>query len=319
LHEIAFCRASAGAAGRAQHRFTPPQQKNRTRGDFSSDGAVITAYPMRRLAGFTAVFQVPSMLRVPVRHGLLFLLVSGAALAQPAVSAPGAPTEASPAAPTGLPAATAGGTAPPLQACATKAFDSYATDMSVWERQWAEGVVSVRPDFTTAAIARANAHNSALQRDGFRIHYLAANAPENLDLEESIAAMRLFDWTPEQEQALRLGQAEYAGVADAAERDRQAADAQPKAEELEAYFEETFTDNMGAAYARKLGEVLQKGNGALEQCRKEHPAPPKADKPVDLDAQPAAPAAQPMAPVQPAAPAAPSAQGGRSGGATLRV
>lgn len=210
-----------------------------------------------------------------VRNGLLFLLVSSAVLAQPSASAPAGPA-AAPVVPAG--------TAPPLQACATKAFDDYASAMSVWERQWAEGVISVRPDFTTAAIARANAHNSALQRDGFRIHYLAANAPDSLDLDESIASMRLFDWTPEQEQALRQSQADYAGVADSAERDRLAADAQPKAEELEAYFEESFTEASGAAYARKLGEVLQKGNGALEQCHAKFPAPPKQEAPpIEID------------------------------------
>ncbi len=223
-----------------------------------------------------------------VRDGLLFLLISSAVLAQPTASAPVGPS--SPA---------AGGSAPPLQACAVKAFDDYAGAMSVWERQWAEGVVSVRPDFTTAATARANAHNSALQRDGFRIHYLAANAPETLDLEDSIAAMRLFDWTPEQEQALRLTQADYSGVADAADRDRLAADAQPKAEELEVYFEETFTEATGAAYARKLGEVLQNGNLALEQCHQKFPAPPKQDAPsIETTPPPPPPAMEP----KPAAP-----------------
>lgn len=223
-----------------------------------------------------------------VRNGLLFLLVSSAVLAQPSATAPAGPATV-PVVPTG--------TAPPLQACATKAFDDYASAMSVWERQWAEGVISVRPDFTTAAIARANAHNSALQRDGFRIHYLAANAPDSLDLDDSIASMRLFDWTPEQEQALRQTQADYSGVADSAERDRLAADAQPKAEELETYFEESFTEASGAAYARKLGEVLQKGNGVLEQCHSKFPAPPKQDAPpIEIDppagASPA-PAAKP--------------------------
>jgi len=218
-----------------------------------------------------------------VRDGLLFLLLSSAVLAQPTASAPAGPS--SPAAPTG-------GTAAPLQACAVKAFDDYAGAMSVWERQWAEGVVSVRPDFTTAAMARANAHNSALQRDGFRIHYLAANAPDNLDLDDSVAAMRLFDWTPEQEQALRLTQADYGAVADGADRDRMAADAQAKAEELEAYFEETFTEATGAAFARKLGEVLQKGNAALEQCHQKFPAPPKADAP-SIETPPPLPAAAP--------------------------
>ncbi len=238
------------------------------------------------------------MLRAHVlRHGLLFLLVSGAVLAQPTASAPAGPADTPAAAPVG-------GTAPPLQACATKAFDGYASAMSVWERQWAEGVISVRADFTTAAIARANAHNSALQRDGFRIHYLAANAPESLDLEDSVAAMRLFDWTPAQEQALRLSQADYTAVADSAERDRSAADAQPKAEELEVYFEETFTDSAGAAYARKLNEVLQKGNAALEQCHKNFPAPaPKDEGPV-IETPP--PAASPVPEPKPGA-AAPQA------------
>lgn len=240
------------------------------------------------------------MLRVPVRHGLLVLLVSGAALAQPTASAPAGSSAAPPPAPPqtqppvqtqaqppaqpqASPAPT-GGTAPPLQACATRAFDTYAVDMSVWERQWAEGVVSVRPDFTPAAIARANAHNSALQRDGFRIHYLAANAPDSLDLDESIAAMRLFDWTQEQEQALRLSEPDYASVADAADRDRLAADAQPKADELENYFEETFTESAGAVAARKLGDILRRGNDALEQCHRLHPPPPP--KPDSPDAPP---------------------------------
>jgi len=246
-------------------------------------------------------------------NGLVFLLVSCVALAQPSsspslspASGPGntpPPAAAAPPAPTG-------GTAPPLQACATKAFDDYAVAMSVWERQWAEGVINVRPDFNTAAIARANAHNSALQRDGFRIHYLAANAPDSLNLDESIAAMRLFDWTPEQEQALRLTAPDYPSVADAADRDRLAADAQPKAEELENYFEETFTESAGAVAARKLGEVLHHGNDALEHCHQLHPAPPapKSDGPVlDLSA-PAAPppAAAPAAPAP--APAQPDAK-----------
>ena len=169
-----------------------------------------------------------------------------------------------------------------------KAFDDYAVAMSVWEREWVEGVVSARPDFNTAAIARANAHNSALQRDGFRIHYLAANAPESLDLDESIAAMRLFDWTPEQELALRMTVPDYAGVADAADRDRLAADAQPKAEELENYFEETFTDSAGAVSARKLGEVLNRGNEALEKCHRLYPAPPPKPDGPSVDTPPPA-------------------------------
>lgn len=238
-------------------------------------------------------------------HGLAFLLLSCAALAQPSSSptpaaAPPAPAAAAPAAPPAAappatpapapanappaPAAPIGGTAPPLQACATKAFDDYAVAMSVWERQWAEGVVNVRPDFGTAAVARANAHNSALQRDGFRIHYLAANAPDSLDLDESIAAMRLFDWTQEQEQALRLSEPDYASVADSADRDRLAADAQPKADELENYFEETFTESAGAVAARKLGDILRRGNDALEQCHRLHPPPPP--KPDSPDAAP---------------------------------
>ena len=190
-----------------------------------------------------------------------------------------------------------------MQACAVKAFDEYAVAMSVWERQWAEGVISVRPDFNTAALARANAHNSALQRDGFRIHYLAGNAPETLDLDESIAAMRLFDWTPEQEQALRLTEPDYASVVDAADRDRLAADAQAKSEELEAYFEETFTNNAGAVWAKKLGEILRHGNEALEKCHQLHPAPPpKPDEGPTVETPPvnASPAVAPAVPAAPA-------------------
>jgi hypothetical protein len=173
-----------------------------------------------------------------------------------------------------------GGTPPPLRACAVKAFDDYAVAMSVWERDWAEGVLDARPEFKPAVIARGHAHNSALQRDGFRIHYLAANDPASLDVDESIAAMRLFDWTPEQEQALRQSQPDYAAVADAAERDRAAADAEPKSEELENYFEESFGDNAGAGAARKLSKILDQGTGALEYCR-EHlaAAPPSVSCP----------------------------------------
>ncbi len=227
-------------------------------------------------------------------NGLAFLLISCAALAQPSSSptpgpadTPAASIPAAPAAAAPVAAAPTGGTPPPLQACAVKAFDDYATAMSVWERQWVEGVVAARPEFNTAAIARANAHNSALQRDGFRIHYLAGNAPETLDLDESIAALRLFDWTPEQEQALRLTEPDYASVVDAADRDRLAADAQPKSEELEVYFEETFTNSAGAVSARKLGEVLRHGNEALEKCHALHPAPPPKPEAPSVDAPPA--------------------------------
>ena len=245
-------------------------------------------------------------------HGLAFLLVSCVALAQPSSSpTPGpADTPLATATPPAPALAPTGGTAPPLQACATKAFDDYASAMSVWERQWAEGVIAARPDFNTAAIARASAHNSALQRDGFRIHYLAANAPDDLNLDESIAAMRLFDWTPEQEQALRLTVPDYASAVDAADRDRLAADAQPKAEELENYFEETFTESAGAVWARKLGEVLHHGNEALEQCHKLHPAPvPKAEGAVVEGAgSPAVPGNTPPAQPDTKVPAAPDAK-----------
>ena len=189
-----------------------------------------------------------------------------------------------------------------------KAFDDYAIAMSVWERQWAEGVIAARPDFNTAAIARANAHNSALQRDGFRIHYLAANAPDDLNLDESIAAMRLFDWTPEQEQALRLTVPDYASVVDAADRDRLAADAQPKAEELENYFEETFTESAGAVSARKLGEVLRQGNEVLEKCHRLHPAPPPKPDGPSVDTPPGAGAAPVGVPLLNTAPAQPDAK-----------
>ncbi len=243
-------------------------------------------------------------------HGLAFLLVSCVALAQPSSSPTPGPVNTPPA--TATPPAPAlaptGGTAPPLQACATKAFDDYASAMSVWERQWAEGVIAARPDFNTAAVARANAHNSALQRDGFRIHYLAANAPDDLNLDESVAAMRLFDWTPEQEQALRLTVPDYASVVDAADRDRLAADAQPKAEELENYFEETFTESAGAVWARKLGEVLHHGNETLEQCHKLHPVPvPKAEGP-SVEAPAGAGAAPVGVPLLNTAPAQPDAK-----------
>jgi len=233
-------------------------------------------------------------------NGLLVLLVSCAALAQPSSSPTSGPADTPPVSAPAQ-AAPSGGVAPPLQACAVKAFDEYAVAMSVWERQWAEGVISVRPDFNTAALARANAHNSALQRDGFRIHYLAGNAPETLDLDESIAAMRLFDWTPEQEQALRLTEPDYAGVVDAADRDRLAADAQAKSEELEAYFEETFTNNAGAVWAKKLGEILRHGNAALEKCHQLHPAPPpKPDEGPTVETPPVN-ASPEVAPAVPAA------------------
>jgi hypothetical protein len=213
----------------------------------------------------------PLMFRAFGPHsGLALLLVSCAALAQTS------PVPAETPAPVATPAPIAPAVAapPPLQACALKAFDEYAVAMSQWERQWAESVSDVKRDLAKAAAARAAAHNSALQRDGYRIHYLAATAPENLDLDESVAALRLFDWTPEQEQALRQAQPDYAATSDGAERDRQAAEAQPKSEELETYFEESFTDSNGAVWARKLNEILGHGNDALEQCHKAYPAAP---------------------------------------------
>lgn len=195
-------------------------------------------------------------------HGVTLMLFSCVVLAQPS----GTLSEAPP--PDPAPA----GTPPPLQACAVKAFDDYAVAMSGWEHDWASQVSTARQDFSTAAAARVNAHNSALQRDDLRIHYLAANQPDDLDLDESIASLRLFDWTPEEEQALRQAQPGYAAVADAAARDRQAADAQPKADELENYFEENFTSTAGAPSARKLGQILAQGNAALEQCHRDNVA-----------------------------------------------
>lgn len=203
-------------------------------------------------------------------HGVILLMLSCVALAQ----SPSTPSDAP--APLADPAPI-GGTAPPLQACAVKAFDGYAAAMAGWEQEWAAQVSGARQDFSAAAAARVNAHNSALQRDNFRIHYLASNLPDDLDLDESIASLRLFDWTPAEEQALRQVQPDYAAVADAAARDRQAADAQPKADELENYFEETFTSSAGADSARKLGLILAQGNAALEQCHKSNVAgTPKA-------------------------------------------
>jgi hypothetical protein len=214
-----------------------------------------------------------------------------------------------------LPLAPTGGTAPPLEACAVKAFDEYAVAMSVWEREWAEGVIDARPDFKNAVIERGNAHNSALQRDGFRIHYLAANVPDNLDVDESIASMRLFDWTQTQEQTLRLTQSNYATVADAAEHDRQLADADPKSEELEIYFEESFTDNNGAGSARNLAKLLNQGNSALEFCREHNAVEPPSAVCPDCYSGPtaSAPPAPPPGNTAPASPPqptpAPPAQG----------
>lgn len=212
-------------------------------------------------------------------HGVTLLLLSCVVLAQPPVP----PTDAPP--PLAEPAPT-GGTAPPLQACAVKAFDEYAAAMAGWERDWAAQVSSARQDFSAAAAARLNAHNTALQRDGYRIHYLAANLPDDLDLDKSIASLRLFDWTPAEEQALRQAQPGYAAVADAAARDREAADAQPKAEELESYFEDTFTSAAGAATARKLGLILAQGNAALEQCHKDNVAAAPKDSGLRLRGEP---------------------------------
>ena len=175
--------------------------------------------------------------------------------------------------------------------------------MSVWEHEWAEGVIDARPDFTPAVIARGNAHNSALQRDGFRIHYLAANAPDSLNVDESIASMRLFDWTPAQEQTLRQIEPDYASVADGADRDAQAADDQPKSEELETYFEESFTDNAGAGAAHKLGDLLNRGNGAQEYCREHYAsAPPSATCPSCYSGPEIPPGSPPAAPAAPATP-----------------
>jgi hypothetical protein len=224
-------------------------------------------------------------------HGLMLLLFSCTVLAEPPLpsSTPPEPATAPPgaAAMPVAPAAAAapvqvvlpapsGGTAPPLQACAVKAFDDYAVAMSDWERDWAEGVIDAHKEFRNAVIVRSHAHNSALQRDGYRIHYLAANAPDALNVDDSVASMRLFDWTPAQEQTLRMTEADYGAASDAADHDRQVADADPKSEELEVYFEESFTDNAGAGAARKLLELLGRGNAALNHCRERYPRLPAA-------------------------------------------
>jgi hypothetical protein len=157
--------------------------------------------------------------------------------------------------------------APALQTCAVKAFDDYAASMSSWERQWANSTAGARPDLGAAAAVLASAHNSALQRDAFRIRYLAAVQPDSLDLDETIASLRLFDWTPEQEQALRRSQADYASAADAADQARRAADAQPRSDELENYFQASLGQSTSAGLAGKLSQILEQGNSALSLCR----------------------------------------------------
>jgi hypothetical protein len=240
-------------------------------------------------------------------NGFALALISCAALAQPPASPSAAqpantqadtPADAPASSAAPVPHAPSGGAAPPLQACAVKAFDEYAAAMSAWERQRAEGVLAVRPEFKSAVIARSNAHNTALQRDGFRIHYLAANAPDSLDVQNSIASLRLFDWTQPEEQALRQAEPAYPAAAAAAEQAKTAADADPKSQALEAYFDESFTDNTGSAASRKLGDLLAQGDSALKYCREHYPTvPPPADC-SDCAATPAAPppASSPAAP-----------------------
>ncbi|MBL6752498.1 MAG: hypothetical protein ISP90_18415 [Nevskia sp.] len=163
-----------------------------------------------------------------------------------------------------------------LAQCAARSYDDYAAGMAAWEKDWAHSVAQARPELGEAAQLRADAQTLALKRDGLRIRYLAGQQPGALDLEETVAALRLFDWAPASEQALRHGQPDYAGLADQTEQAQRQAETQPRRDELEAYFEESFTGGSGAAVARQLNQILEQGNAALDACRREHPLPQQA-------------------------------------------
>lgn len=191
-------------------------------------------------------------------------------LAPPVMARPpaGPPAEdATPPVAAPAPAPAADGT---LAACAAKAYDDYASAMSGWEQQRADGMAAAQPGLADAAHALATAHIDALQRDGYRIHYFAANRPAGLNLQESVAALRLFNWTADDERALQQAEPGYAAVVDAAQHAQEQADHQPRRDELENYLEESPAAN--AAQLHPTNDALQRGNAALAACRKPAPA-----------------------------------------------
>lgn len=184
--------------------------------------------------------------------GCVLLVFSSLAFADPAAPvAPAQPADSS------------------LATCAARVYDDYAESMTAWEQQWADSVVSTRPELADAAHSRAASHVEALQRDGYRIHYFAANRPSALNLKETVAALRLFDWTADDEHALSAADASYAALESAAEHAQSSADLDTKRDELESYFEENFTESNGAPQIHDLSQALRQGNIALEACRQQ--------------------------------------------------
>ena len=167
-----------------------------------------------------------------------------------------------------------------LAQCAAKAYDGYASDMIGWEDYWAQAVQSVRPELADAAKARAHANALGFKRDGVRIHYLVDSSPDALEYDESVAALRAGDWTDDQEAALRKAHSSYASLSDEADQAQKTSDANPKARDLEHYFEESFGDADGADTTRKLQAILSRGNDTLETCRQDYPQPEAA--PLEL-------------------------------------
>ncbi len=159
--------------------------------------------------------------------------------------------------------------------------------MTAWEQQWAGDVATAKPDLAEAAHNRAAAHVDALQRDGYRIHYFAANRESALNLRETVAALRLFDWTDADEHALATADPSYAALQDAAQHAQSAVDTDPKRDELETYFEENFTESSGAPQIHDLSEALKQGNSVLQDCRQRFGAPPS-----DIPSTPGTPGPQ---------------------------
>jgi hypothetical protein len=161
-----------------------------------------------------------------------------------------------------------------LAQCAASVYDNYSLGMVAWEKGWARSVSEARPELGEAAQLRADAQTLALQRDGLRIHYLAGSQPAALDLDETVAALRLFDWPGPAELALRKSQPDYATLTDQTEQAQRQAESHPRREDLDAYFQQSFASTAGAATVHALHETLEQGNAALDACRRQHPPPP---------------------------------------------
>ncbi|HUP92564.1 MAG TPA: hypothetical protein VM074_09985, partial [Solimonas sp.] len=103
---------------------------------------------------------------------------------------------------------------PAVAQCAAQAHASYAEALQDWHRQNTERMVQRRTDLAGIAQQAGRNEGDRAIRDGYRVRYLAINAPYRLHVTSGIAALGESTWSAEDESRLRVVEPGYAALAD---------------------------------------------------------------------------------------------------------